>query len=302
MDVSIIIVNYFTSNLVHDCLKSIEENSKDFSYEIIIIDNSANEEEFKKIVEFCRVFKNIKAFSAGGNIGFGRANNFARQKAEGEYLFFLNSDTVLQNNAVYILFDNAKKLERCGAIVPSLYDGNGNLNTAFVDDEKVLYKATRIFNPLLVYRSLTHSLKQNKTSKVKEINGYLSGAAFFVRKSIFDEVGGFDNDIFMYAEDAELSMLIKNKGYKLYSVPNAKITHFEGMSDEKTYSDFKVKNYVDGNCTFVKKVFGDEKLKIHVKTSIKAYKIKGLILTLLNKKTSSKNKQKLMIEYKNRLN
>ena len=100
-DVSIIIVNYNTHKLLRNCLISIIENTKRCSYEIIVVDNASTDNSREIATEF----KSVKWIQSEVNLGFGKANNIGSLEASGKYLFFLNSDTILLNDAISIFYD-----------------------------------------------------------------------------------------------------------------------------------------------------------------------------------------------------
>ena len=120
MDVSIIIVNYNTKQLLADCLTTVFEKTRDIAFEVIIVDNASTDGSERYIK---KRFPNMKSINSGENLGFGRANN----------LFFLNSDTLLLNNAIRIIFDYAesRQHEKIGTLGSWLLDKKGNPNNSF---------------------------------------------------------------------------------------------------------------------------------------------------------------------------
>jgi GT2 family glycosyltransferase len=127
MDVSIIIVNYNTKELIHNCLASIYEQTKDISFEVIISDNGSTDGSVEMVKN---EFPYVKLVANNENIGFGAANNRALKIANGKYIFYLNSDTVLLNNAVKIFFDyweNTEEKEKIGALGTNLIDADGKI-------------------------------------------------------------------------------------------------------------------------------------------------------------------------------
>ena len=105
-DISIIIVNYNTLHVLRPCLDSIIEQTIGIDYEIIVVDNGSTDGSIEALSADSR----ITLISTGENLGFGRANNKGLEQAKGEYIFFLNSDTLLKNNAVKMLYDFAPLL------------------------------------------------------------------------------------------------------------------------------------------------------------------------------------------------
>ena len=130
MDVSIIIVNYNTKQLLKDCLNSIYEHTENISFEVIVSDNGSKDGSIEMLkAEFPQVI----LIENNANLGFGKANNKGLAIAKGKYIFYLNSDTILLNNAVKLFFDyfeeNGKK-ENIGALGCNLLDKQGNINCA----------------------------------------------------------------------------------------------------------------------------------------------------------------------------
>ena len=114
MDVSIIIVNYNSIDLTIDCVNSIFQQTADVKFEIIIVDNASKNKEAERLqAEF---ENSVKMIEAKINLGFGKANNLGTKYAAGDYVFFLNPDTVLMNNAVKILWEEMKNNPDMGCI------------------------------------------------------------------------------------------------------------------------------------------------------------------------------------------
>lgn len=230
MDVSIIIVNYNTLKLTKETIDSVIEKTKNLKYEIILIDNDSVdgsmeflEKEYKNKVIFV---KNDK------NLGFGKANNKGIKIAKGKYVFLLNSDTLLINNAIKILFDFMEKNESCGVCGGNLYDINMQPTVSYE-----LSLPENVFKNM-IRRRYKKNYFFNKTEIPLRV-AYISGADMMIRKKILDKVDIFDSDFFMYYEETELTFRIIKKGYEVYNVPQAKIIHLEGKSNifkEKKYS------------------------------------------------------------------
>lgn len=101
MNVSIVLVNYNTLRITKECIDSIVNNTIDISYEIILVDNASSDGS----IEYFSKDERIKFIESGSNLGFGKANNLGAQNSVGDYVFFLNTDTVLKNNAIKIMYD-----------------------------------------------------------------------------------------------------------------------------------------------------------------------------------------------------
>lgn len=240
MDVSIIIVNYNTLNMTKEAIDSIIEKTQEISYEIILVDNASTDgsiEFFENNYKDKIIFIKNKV-----NLGFGKANNRGIEKARGKYIFLLNSDTLLINNTIKILFDFMEKNLICAVCGGNLYDKN--LKPCHSYGNKIPSLLTEIdqkfnFIKKIFYKLSNKRVDFNYTNIPKEV-GYITGADMFIRKSVLNEVGVFDEDFFMYCEESELTYRIVKNGYKIYSVPSAKIIHLESKSIKIKFGKVKL--------------------------------------------------------------
>lgn len=247
MDVSIIIVNYNTALLLKNCLHSIIEKTIDLDYEIIVVDNASTDDS---VVMIELNFDKVKLIKSDENIGFGRANNKGAKYADGKYFFFLNSDTLLINNAIKILFDfmeNDANLN-VGACCGNLYKQDLSPNYSY---------SLNLPSLLSIFKYRAHlRIKDenfNHTNVNKDIINVI-GADLFIKKKLYDLLDGFDPKFFMYVEDSEFSYRINKTKYKIVSIPNAKIIHLQGKSSTNT---FKIRMEIDGYLYYFHKHYND---------------------------------------------
>lgn len=223
-DVSVIIVNYNTWDLVYDCISSIYEKTIGVSFEIIVIDNNS----INKKQNILEQFPDVRIYFLSNNIGFGKANNEGVKVINGKYVFFLNSDTILLNNVLFELYrymEQNNKVGICG----------GNLYTLDLYPNMSYSKFPSLFKEIfsvLGFVKQENNLDCFNRGDSKAIDGYISGANIFLRCRLLENIA-FDPDFFMYYEDVELSYRIRRNGYEIHSVPDAKIVHLQGMSSEK---------------------------------------------------------------------
>lgn len=236
MDVSIIIVNYNTSDLIIDCVKSIEELTKEVRYEVIIADNNSEKDFEGKIRTGAsiEIKDNYHFIPLPENIGFGRANNEGLKIAVGRNIFFLNPDTKLLNNAVKILsdfLDNNKKAGACGG---NLFDENLNPTLSFSRWlPGIIWNIDEFFNFKLQKLLYKVNYNFNTSKKILQV-GFITGADLMVKKDVLDKVEPFSPDFFMYYEETDLCARIKKAGWEIYSVPEAIIQHLESKSFSKS--------------------------------------------------------------------
>jgi hypothetical protein len=227
MDVSIIIVNYNTVHLIVDCINSIKEKTSGISYEIIVVDNHSDD-YFQEVLEK-NFGKTVKCLRLDNNVGFGRANNAGAKISTGRYIFCLNPDTLLVNNAIKILVDFLDQHNEVGSCGGNLIDFN---NRPALSYRQVLPSVTWELCEMTQHKLdeviFGKSWRFNFTGKPIAVK-YITGADLMVRRSLFEDLGGYSDDFFMYYEDTDLCLRI-GKRTKIYSVPDAVIQHLEGQS------------------------------------------------------------------------
>lgn len=230
MNVSVIIVNYNTRELTHQCIESVKAQTKDVFCEIILVDNASTDGS-KDCFE--RREDIIYLYSIE-NVGFGRANNLGFSKASGKYLFLLNSDTILNNNAIRLFYDFMEAaptdIACCGSFLRDrdlkIIHSYGRHHTGrnliyewclYPDLSRLGVKLEKYDYPI------------NKTENYYVVD-YVTGADLFIRKEIAERCGLFDPDFFMYYEDAELCKRYHNAGYKSVLIEAPQIIHMSGSS------------------------------------------------------------------------
>ncbi len=197
MKLDIVIVTYNSEKWMENCISSIE-NSKGVNMDDIylnIIDNVSKDGTIK-LLNSLKEKSKIKEFNiieTGENLGFGKANNEAAKNAKSDYIFFLNPDTVLDENALSYAM---KRIE------------NADENVGVWEFRQWPYEHPKIYDPLTLETS------------------WVSGACFIIKKDLFNKIGGFDKNIFMYAEDVDISWKARIEGYKLIYMPDAIVTHY----------------------------------------------------------------------------
>ena len=226
IDVSIIFVNYKTWELTKECIDSIIRNSKDFTYEIIVVDNNSNDGS----VENLQKVPNVRVIQSDENVGFGRANNIGAKAANGKYLFLLNSDTYLLNNAIKFLFDYYERNsfhKNLGAVGCWLKHPDDSITTSFSYFPSIWNNWRHLFNYINCHLMKRNVLKEAHDNF--EVN-VISGADIFISKDLYLSIGGYDKDYFMYGEEAELQYRLHKQGYHNFLIKDPSIVHLEGAS------------------------------------------------------------------------
>ncbi len=226
IDVSIIIVSYNTKEILKDCISSIIKFTLGVNYEIIVVDN-ASSDGTSEMVE--ALFPDVKLLKNKTNLGFGSANNLGVKIANGEYIFLLNSDTQLLNNSILFFCDFMKsfsELHNIGIVGTELLDSNFE-PTHSSDNFPVIWDiVSRAFN---IVKFKNSEIIYNSKKDFWDVE-YITGANLFMKRDLYNEHGGFDQDFFMYYEETDLQYRISKRGLKRVLISGPKIVHLQGKS------------------------------------------------------------------------
>ncbi|HLT73186.1 MAG TPA: glycosyltransferase family 2 protein [Cyclobacteriaceae bacterium] len=224
-DVSIIIVNYNTFELTCACVESIIALTKEARYEIIIIDNASTQcdpDQFKQRYPGIRLVRNTT------NVGFGIANNQGMAIARGTYFLLINSDCYLLNDAIDLAFRFARERPETGVFGATLLNEDGSHQTSHYRAATVTLlspvRSVLLMNPLLA--RILRTFPTRKNSAV----GGLYGAYIWLHRSVYEKVGGFDPDFFMYCEDTEWFRNRIGRSFGIEICEEARICHLGGRS------------------------------------------------------------------------
>lgn len=234
MDLSIIIVNYNTKNLLKQTINSIKNIEIHYAYEIIVVDNSSSDGS-PDMVRKC--FPEVNLIQNDKNYGFAKANNKGIASAKGRYILLLNSDTFVTEGCI----------EKCIGYMDAHSD-IGVLGCKVVLPDGSLDHACKRGFPT-PWASLSYGLKLDKLfpkskkfgqydliyldeNEINEVDSVM-GAFMIVRREAIDQAGLLDEDFFMYGEDIDWCYRIKNAGWKIVYYPKAEIKHYKGSSSRK---------------------------------------------------------------------
>lgn len=233
MKISVIIVNYKTKNITSDCIESMLRFTREIDLEILVVDNNSGEDNVTYLEK--KFFNKVKIIPNKKNIGFGAANNKGIKVASGDIVLFLNSDTIIKDNIFIKILENFGN-KKVGVVSPLLFNNKGEV-------QKFSYGKF----PTLSKDIFRDNYKFKKEFSVIIEVDWVSGAAMAVRKNIFEEIGGFDENFFMYFEDIDLCHRIKDKGYDVVVDKDISIVHLGGGSvkkhNERKKMYYKSQNY-----------------------------------------------------------
>lgn len=231
MDLSIVIVNFNTKDLALGCIRSIEKEAKDLSFEVILVDNGSTDdsvEAFKKIKEGGFWRNKLTLILNKDNLGYAKANNQGIKKAWGKYILLLNSDTIVHKDALQNLLHFAKGAPDAGVVGSKLLNIDGTLQMS-------CYHFPTITNAIKEYWLGKKGLfeKFAPTGKKPVSVDSVVGAAFLITPEAISRVGALDERYFAYFEDIDYCRQVWKKGLKVYYLPDSVITHYHGATFKK---------------------------------------------------------------------
>ena len=265
--IGIIITTYNSETTIKECLNSIKKINRRIKKEVIIVDNASTDNTLTIInhKKGVNIIKNEK------NVGYSKANNHGAKKAKAEYLLFLNPDTRANKSTVQTMLEFMERNKDVGAATCKVMLQNGRLDKAcrrsFPTPWNIFCHLThldRVFphSKILSRYNLTY-IPEEKTIEVDSI----VGAFFLVRREAFEEVGGWDEDYFLFGEDIDLCYKLKERGWKIVYYPKTTIIHQKGSStfmhtkkklnkDEKERRAEAIKHFHEAMQIFYHKHYG----------------------------------------------
>jgi GT2 family glycosyltransferase len=240
-DLSIIIVNYNTHDHLNKCLSSIYEFTKNLNYEIVVVDNNSSNRDVEK---FQNKYPNVKFVFLKRNEGFGAGSNIGAKEAKGKNLAFLNPDIILKENSLYELFKYIENNIDVGICSGLLTNNEGIPQYCFNKFPGIkweFHEAFGILQSKIIKNLLSHSFIVNEEKKEFEVD-WFHGACIVIRKEIFLQIGGFDENIFLYYEDVDLCHRVKKLGFRIICLPYIRIFHYE-RSSVRSETGIRLYNY-----------------------------------------------------------
>lgn len=286
MQLSVIILNYNVRYFLELSVLSVQKAIQNIDAEIIVVDNNSSDDSCAMMKG---LFPNIKLIENKENFGFPKGNNIGVDQAKGEYICILNPDTVVAEDTFEKILNTKNWQLNTGIIGCKLIDGTGNflpeskrgVPTPWVAFTKIfgLYKISNLFG-----KYYAQHLAENQSGKVD----ILVGAFMVMKRSLYLEVGGFDENCFMYSDDIDLSYMVKKLGRENYYFAETSVIHYKGEStvrDEKYMKRFQEAMNFFYNKHFKKSLFFSGFMKI------------GAFVFSKIKKSQQKNRSKIIDNY-----
>ncbi len=259
IDLSVIILTYNVRDLTVSCIRSILANTDltQDNIEIMVVDNASTDNTVEVLR---RDFPEVKLVLNSSNLGFSNGNNEGLKVAQGKYLLLLNSDTEVQAGALHELIKFMNEHPEAGACGPQLLNQDGTIQPSGRSLPTLWSIFVGMTHLYRLWKKDFYLEKGRDYSKVKRV-GEVSGAALLVRKSVYDQLGGFDPKLFIYYEDVDWCKRIGDAGYAVYYVPDSKIMHL-WQRITKVISDRSYKASQDSLRYYFKKHHGSIALVI----------------------------------------
>ncbi|MGB9629126.1 MAG: glycosyltransferase family 2 protein [Thermodesulfobacteriota bacterium] len=238
VDLSIIIVNWNSAEDTLRCVRSIKEETKSTSYEIIVVDNGSFDGCGERLG---KEHPDVVYIQSTENLGFARGNNLGASRARGKAILFLNPDTIILDGAIDRLYRHLWDLPHCGILGCRVLNGDGSFQESCVQAFPTLVNQVldstflrRLFPKSPFWGQGNIGSASNPVAEVEVV----SGACMVVTRDVFEKVGGFSEDYFMYGEDVDLCYRVSKQGFRNYHAHHVEIIHYGGKSSGKRQTSF----------------------------------------------------------------
>ncbi|WP_147675991.1 glycosyltransferase family 2 protein [Algibacter pacificus] len=230
MKLSVVILNYNVRYFLELTLKSVYAAISEIDAEIIVVDNNSSDGSCQMVKT---LFPEVKLIENKENLGFSKGNNIGVALAKGEYICILNPDTVVAEDTFTKLLNFSDKKEKLGIVGCRLMNGSGT----FLPESKRNIPTVKVSLKKILGYPNQYYANHLEAESIGEVN-ILVGAFMLLKKSVYDAIGGFDEDYFMYGEDIDLSYKVLTSGYKNYYYGHTTVIHFKGESTlrDKNYA------------------------------------------------------------------
>jgi GT2 family glycosyltransferase len=235
MSLSVIILNFNKSQLTINCLRSLykqfQKEINENLIDIIIVDNASGRDEIKILKEGISQSRinNVKLLQNSNNAGFSKGCNLGAKNAKGDILLFLNNDTEINDNRLWEMASYMDKNESASIVGGKLINPNGT------DQSSTGNYYTPFYALMLLLGIQRTGLAAKNPNEIKQVD-WVKGACLMVKKDVFDNLSGFDENIFMYIEDMELCYRAVKMGYGVFFYPYVTIVHKDHGSSNRGFA------------------------------------------------------------------
>lgn len=238
--ISIITVNYFSEDDIIECFASVMEHTNNLDVELILVSNSPVEKAFREHIN--KLGFSVKVIQNEKNFGFGKACNIGARSATGEYLFFLNPDTLFRNDVLAELVRCYKQFDISGIIGPKTFTKSGKPFASVKNHISIgtfFNIAFPVLEHLLPKKTTAGHYSISNTRSVPVINGH----AMFMKRSFYKKLGGFDERFFMFWEENDICYRSIQLGYKVIYCSRAEVIHKAGTSTRSLFLPMEIEKH-----------------------------------------------------------
>lgn len=241
MDLSVVIVNWNTVDLLVRCLHSVYDEAGGLGLEAIVVDNASTDGSVGMVRER---FPQVQLIENAENVGFVRANNQAIARCKGRYVLLLNSDTRVLPGSLDQVVRFMDAHSSAGIAGVRLVNPDGTFQASFTP-YPTLWREFLVLSGLgrLLIRPTFPSCGPQIEQGAQRIDGYVEGAYMMARREALDQVGGLDERIFMYAEDVDWCYRFDQAGWAVWYLPQASIVHYGGQSTRQRQGRMEAELY-----------------------------------------------------------
>lgn len=251
MHLSTVIVSWNTRELLASCLDSLQLATSGVESEIWVVDN-ASSDGTADFVE--QAFPDVELIRSSSNLGFARANNLAIPRTSGRYLLLLNPDTELEAGSLNHMLKHMNAHSGAGAVGPMLVDLANEMQQSAEPAPSLMSELSRLFHLFTLLPTTTYDMKKWDLDRPREVD-VLQGACLMIRSDALRQVGVLDEDYFMYSEEVDLCYRLRNAGWTIHWLPQAKVIHHEGQSAKQIPMESFI-NLYKGKVTYFRKNHG----------------------------------------------
>ena len=252
IDVSVVIVNWNTKDLLHQTLQTLYKNTHGITFETIVVDNGSSNGSVDMVR---KLWKQVKLIQLPENKGFTVANNEGFDKAKGRFILLLNSDTIVTPTTLPGMVRFLETHPDAGCVGCKHLNPDKTLQRSMDNFPSLLndflsyteLHRLQIFQPLLKKKFAWWS----DYDKVREVD-WVNGSCMMVRKEVIKQVGGLDEAFFIYGEELDWCYRMKKCGWKVYFTPKATIIHIGGQAMNRA-ADKRIVLKYKGQYRFYKK-------------------------------------------------
>jgi N-acetylglucosaminyl-diphospho-decaprenol L-rhamnosyltransferase len=239
MDISVIIVSYNTSDLTIACLKSVFASQR-VSYEVFVVDNASKDGSVEAIQQN---FPAVTLIANEKNRGFGAANNQALRVCSGRYVIFLNPDTTVEPESFFLMASYMDAHAEIGLACPKVINPDGTRQDS------------------VSYRYPGHRYGAADIGTLPGDIACVLGACQIASANLLHEIGGFDEDFFLYGEDQDICLRIRKRGLEIGFIDDAVIMHHGGQSERDTMPAEVVRKKFRSELLFYRKHYRPETVR-----------------------------------------